>query len=101
MSGIGPVQGGSGPGTARSHDLEKLRHASQELQGVFMSHLFQAMRETVPEGGLFEDTAGEGLFNAMFDATIASQAAGRMESGPAEELYRQLSARLAALRGDL
>ncbi len=89
-----PVGGVGGVPGADPHAA--LRAAARQLEGVFQAQLFQAMRATVPEGGVFETSMGEELFTAMRDQVIAEQAAGRSDRGLAEAIYRQLSRHLAA-----
>ncbi len=72
-----------------------LRAVARQLEGVFQAQLFQAMRATVPQGGVFETSMGEELFTAMRDQVLAEQAAGQSERGLAEAIYRQLSRHLA------
>jgi flagellar protein FlgJ len=71
---------------------EKLRQLSKDLEGVFLGQLFQAMRQTVPQG---EDAdPGRETFTAMLDDTLAREAAQGMRGGVSEALYRQLSRHL-------
>jgi Rod binding domain-containing protein len=64
------------------------------LEGVFLSQLFKAMRDTVPAGESGPGSEGRELFTTMLDDTLAEQAAQRMTHGLGEALYRQLSRRL-------
>jgi flagellar protein FlgJ len=72
----------------------ELRRLSREMEAVFLQQLFRAMRESVPEGGLIERSAGEDAFTAMLDERLASEAAARSTRGLGEALYRQLARRL-------
>jgi Rod binding domain-containing protein len=71
-----------------------LRRLAHELEGVFMSQLFQAMRASVPESGLVESAPGKELFTSLMDERLAGEAAQRMRNGLGEALYRQLCRRL-------
>jgi flagellar protein FlgJ len=75
-----------------------LRRVSHEFEAVFLDQLFQAMRASVPEGGIIEKTAGEEMFTSMLDERLASVAAQRMDRGIGEALFRQMSRRLDALQ---
>jgi peptidoglycan hydrolase FlgJ len=82
---IGPTGGAAGlPG----RDL-KLKQTAQQLEGVFVEHLFKAMRETVPEGGLVDGGAGEEIFTSLLDRHLADQVPG-WERGLGAAIYRQL-----------
>jgi flagellar protein FlgJ len=72
----------------------RLRTAAHQLEGVFLSQLFKAMRNTVPNTGSGAGSEGRELFTSMLDDTLAERAAGRMTHGLGEALYRQLSRRL-------
>ncbi len=92
-----PRIGGPAPAPTLEAQHAQLRKAAHQLEGVFMSQLFQAMRgseSAAPEvsGG----SAGE-TFRAMMDDQIAERAAMRMDRGIGEALYRQLSRNLPPL----
>ncbi|HVP15600.1 MAG TPA: rod-binding protein [Terriglobales bacterium] len=94
MSGVPPL---SGPGSAPPRDdAGQLRRMAHELEGVFLNQLFQAMRASVPQGGLVEEGAGEEMFRSLLDEQVAREAAARDERGLGEALFRQLARRLAA-----
>ena len=71
-----------------------LRHLAHQLEGVFLQQLFQAMRQSVPQGGAISPEPGNEIFTGLFDEAMASQAADRSEHGIGESLYRQLARRL-------
>jgi Rod binding domain-containing protein len=72
----------------------KLRHVAQQLEGVFVAQLFQAMRASVPDGGLTGQEPGGDVFRSMMDDQLANLAAERFQRGIGDALYRQLSTRL-------
>jgi len=76
------------PLTARQ---EKLREATQQMEGVFVSHLMKALRSTVPGGGN-PDAPGADLYGSLLDEHLAQVVAGDTRSGIADALYRQLNA---------
>ncbi len=92
MSSINPVAPVAADGLAS--EAERLRLASKQLEGVFMSYVMRAMRETVPDGGLLGGGAAIETFTAIFDEHLAEAAAMRMDRGLGEALYRQLSRHL-------
>jgi flagellar protein FlgJ len=85
------------PATPAAHaetERAKLRKAAHQLEGIFLGHLFQAMRETVPQDE--SDGSGEGraMFTSMLDDELAARAADQLHRGLGEALYRQLSRHL-------
>lgn len=81
---------GSTPQTA-SERQDKLREATQQMEGVFVSHLMKALRTTVPGGGN-PDAPGADLYGSLLDEHLAQVVAGDTHSGIADALYRQLNA---------
>ena len=82
---------------AGAHDEDaKLRKAAKDLEGVFVSELLKAMRETVPKDGLTNGGMGEDIFTSMLDQHLAPQVGNGWEGGVGEALYRQLRGNLAA-----
>jgi peptidoglycan hydrolase FlgJ len=91
------VRGTAAPAAAAApgrDDRAQLRALARQFQGVFMNQMFQAMRQSVPEGGFIEKTAGEDMFTSLLDDKLSSLAAARMRNGLTEALYRQLCRRL-------
>jgi Rod binding domain-containing protein len=85
---VGPIAGPP-PRDPRA----ELRKLSQQLEGVFLSQLFQAMRQSAREG-VTTASPGEEMFTSMMDDALAAQAAARFERGVGAALYRQLARRL-------
>jgi Rod binding domain-containing protein len=69
---------------------QRLRTASHQLEGVFLSYLFRAMRATVPTDGLFAPSSGEAMLTSMLDDELAQSAAARLHGGMGDALYAQL-----------
>ena len=94
MTGLGGVSNLNRP--SGLNEDARLRQAAHDLEGVFMSQLFKAMRETVPEGeGIFESSTAEGIFSSMLDEVMGAAAAKRIEGGLGDALYNQLNRRLS------
>jgi Rod binding domain-containing protein len=93
MNGVGGINAG-GLNAAPTDSSVQLKRLADELESVFLNQLFQAMRQSVPDGGLGESSPGEEMFTAMLDEQLAKEAAFKWERGLGEELYRQLSRRL-------
>ena len=97
MSGVGKVGDSGALGKAPAPDpREQVRKMAHQLEGVFLSQLFQAMRASVPHGGAVDAAPGQEMFTQMLDDRIANEAADHMSRGLGEALYRQLAARLPA-----
>jgi Rod binding domain-containing protein len=82
--------------TAAVPDAEhqRLKKASQQLEGVFFSQLLSAMRETVQHDGILEQDSGQEMFTSMLDQKIADTSAAHSTHGLGQRLYDQLSRRL-------
>lgn len=92
MSGIS----GIGPSTPPAPDGEhqRLKKASQQLEGVFFAQLLSSMRETVQHDGILEQDSGQEMFTSMLDQKIADTSAAHSTHGLGARLYDQLSRRL-------
>ncbi len=90
----GPVPGATHASSARPPDDQDdgLRRVAHQLEGVFVEHLFRAMRETVPEGGLVDGGSGEEIFTNMLDQQLADSLAAGWDRGLGAAIYRQLRA---------
>jgi Rod binding domain-containing protein len=99
MTAIRPTLPSDGPGVPKLDAAhEKLRKAAHQLEGVFMSQLFRAMRATVNETQTGPGTEGRELFTSMLDDKIAELAASRMKRGLGDALYRQMAGKLSAVQ---
>jgi flagellar protein FlgJ len=68
-----------------------LRRTALQLEGLFVTQLYQAMRATVPDDGLTGGGSGEAMFTGMLDEHLAAETPGRWRGhGLAEALVRQL-----------
>lgn len=77
----GRIQGGE----------KRLRAAAQLMEGVFYQQLFNAMRDTVPEGGAISGSQGQEMFEGLLDERMAESAATSSEVGLGQALYRHFS----------
>lgn len=74
---------------------DALRQASQQFEAVFVNQMITAMRKTVGDGGLFNKSNGEEIFEGMLDEEWSKKLASK--TGPnslSQILYNQLSVRL-------
>jgi flagellar protein FlgJ len=92
VTGIGAIP--PNPTAPLADDQSKLRALSQEFEGLFLKQMLDAMRKSVPRGGLLESSLAEETFTSMLDERLASEAARRSQGGLGDALYRQLARRL-------
>lgn len=87
-----PIHGAKpvAPGAAAADP--KLRKVATQLEGQFVSLMFQAMRETAPQGE-FGGGSGEEIFTSMLDSRMADAAPRQWSRGIATAIVRQLQAR--------
>ncbi|HET8655386.1 MAG TPA: rod-binding protein [Longimicrobiaceae bacterium] len=79
---------------------KRLRHASGQLEGVFVQQLFKVMRDTVPHDGLTDGGSGEEIFQGMMDEHLASLVPQGWEHGLGAAIYRQLHGALIGAKAD-
>ena len=83
--------------TDATPDQKKLKKAAGDLEGLFVSQLFKAMRETVPtDEGIVSGGSGEDIFTGLMDEHLAAETPSHWGGGISEALYRQLSKGLPA-----
>lgn len=72
---------------------QKLRGTAQQLQGVFVEQLFKAMRNTVPDDGVFSGGQGEEMFRGLLDQHVSELVPTRWtgDHSLGEIIVRQLS----------
>jgi len=78
------------PKTAPGRDPEKLKDAAQQFEAVFIQQMFKAMRDSVPEGGLFEKGNADDIYAQMQDAEAAKIMAQQGGIGLADLMIKQL-----------
>ena len=74
--------------------LEKLRKVSEQFESILVGNMLKAMRDTIPEGGLFDRGIEMDIFEGLFDEEISSRMASRHQLGFADLVFRQLSGKL-------
>ena len=75
---------------ARDGDSEALSGAAKQFESVFVQMMLKAMRDTVPEGGLFESEQSD-FYEGMFDQQISLNIANGKGIGLADVIERQLA----------
>lgn len=83
--------------TEPTPEQKKLRKAASDLEGLFVSQMFKAMRATVPtDEGIVSGGSGEEIFTGLMDEHLAAETPSHWGGGISEALYRQLSKGLSA-----
>jgi peptidoglycan hydrolase FlgJ len=79
-------------------DQAKLKKTALQLEGVFVQRMFAAMRDTVPEGGIVEQSGGQSTFTQLLDEKMAEQVPQQWSGAHslASALYDQLRRQLPA-----
>jgi flagellar protein FlgJ len=79
-------------------DDARLRKTTSQLEGLFVQRMFAAMRDTVPEGGIIDQSSAEQTFTQLLDEKMSEQVPQQWsgEHSLAQALYNQLRSRLAA-----
>ena len=75
---------------SQSKKDEKLMEACEELCSFFVSYILRQMRETIPESGLFSQSAAGKVYEEMFDSEIAAKIAKSGSFDLPSVLYEQL-----------
>ena len=69
----------------------RLRETVVQLEGMFVTQLYQAMRTTVPDDGLIAGGSGAAMFTGLLDEHLAARTPERWGGhGLADALVRQL-----------
>ena len=85
------------PAAEPTPEQKKLRKAAADLEGLFVSQMFKAMRATVPtDEGIVSGGSGEEIFTGLMDEHLAAETPSHWGGGISEALYRQLSKGLPA-----
>lgn len=83
--------------TEPTPEQQKLRKAASDLEGLFVSQMFKAMRATVPtDEGIVSGGSGEEIFTGLMDEHLAAETPSHWGGGISEALYRQLGKGLSA-----
>lgn len=87
---IRPAAAGMPPAALPDREA-RLRETAIQLEGMFVTQLYQAMRSTIPDDGLIAGGSGEAMFTSLMDEHLAAETPkGWNGHGLAEALVRQL-----------
>ena len=75
--------------TGQETELRKLREASQDFEAIFIKQMLDAMRKTLPKGGLIDGGMAEDIFEDMLYEERAKLMAKTGSLGIADMLYNR------------
>lgn len=78
---------------------KKLDNACKDFEAIMLNKIMSSMRDSLPEGGLFEKSYGEKIFQSMLDEEMTRQMAHGKGIGLAKLLYEELSKKESNLPG--
>ena len=68
----------------------KLETACKDFEAILLNKIMSSMRESIPDGGLFEKSYGEEIFQSMLDEQMTKDMAHGKGMGLAKLLYEEL-----------
>ena len=75
--------------TGSQAELRKLKEASQDFEAIFIKQMLDAMRKTLPKGGLIDGGMAENIFEDMLYEERAKIMAKTGSIGIADMLYNR------------
>ncbi|MDR1932622.1 MAG: rod-binding protein [Spirochaetales bacterium] len=77
-------------------ELKKLRQAGEDFEAIFIKQMLDAMRKTLPKGGLIDGGMAEEIFEDLLYEERAKIMAKTGSLGIADMIYNQYKDRVAA-----
>ncbi len=74
----------------REFNLQPLREACQQFEGIFISAMLRAMRNTLPTGGILPASISRKVWESQFDAVLGDALGKTGSLGLAEMLYEDV-----------
>ena len=71
-----------------------------DFEAILLNKMLATMRESIPEGGLFEKSYGEKIYQSMLDEEMTKEWAHGKGMGIGELLYKQLSRTIKPSAGE-
>jgi flagellar protein FlgJ len=85
-----PLKKAGNPTGASPADSE-LKAACQEMESLFVNHLFKEMRATIHQSGLISGGRAEEIFTSMLDSEMSRKISASRGIGLSQILFEQLS----------
>lgn len=83
-----------------SLEKKELLNACKDFEAILLNKMLSTMRESIPEGGLFEKSYGEKIYQSMLDEQMTNEWAHGKGMGIGELLYKQLSRSIKPSAGE-
>ena len=90
-SDIRPIQLKNIDQRADNTDEADLEKACKDFEAIILNKMMASMRKTVPEGGLFEKSYGEKIYQSMLDEELSKNIAHGKGMGLGQMLFEQLT----------
>lgn len=90
INSINPIQLKNQAGNDDEMKEAELRNACEEFEAIILEKLLSGMRESIPEGGLYEDSHAKDMFQSMHDKSLSRELAHSKGTGLGEMLFNQL-----------
>jgi flagellar protein FlgJ len=90
-------------GVEKVKDAEKdgeLSQACADFESVLLNYMFQSMKKTVGEGGVFGESYQRKMYESLYMENICQTIADERDIGLGDSLYRQLTARMKNIGED-
>ena len=71
----------------------QLKKTCADFEGILLNYMFEAMRKTVGEGGVFGNSFQKNMYESMFTQEVSTTLARGKGVGLGKALYRQVSGR--------
>jgi flagellar protein FlgJ len=101
MNPVGPMPAPMPIATPKVSDDDRLKKTASQLEAVFVQRMFAAMRDTVPQGGIVDQSSAEQTFTSMMDEKLSEKMPSEWNSphSLSNALYKQLHRQLLAQQG--
>jgi Rod binding domain-containing protein len=89
MAGVEKMKGAEEKG-----ELEK---ACADFESVLLNYMFQSMKKTVGDGGIFGESFQRKMYESLYMENVCQKVAEERAIGLGDALYRQLTARTKSI----
>lgn len=91
IKNLSGMVGNTAPDTPLSRPDAQLKNACADFEGIMLQQLFESMKKTVGNGGVFGDSHQKKMYESMFIQEVSTTLARQRGVGLAEALYRQVA----------
>ena len=70
---------------------EKLRKACKDFEAIMLQQMLKTMRQSIPKGGLVDQSHASDLYRSMQDEELAKAMANGRGTGLADFLYKRIT----------